>query len=272
MQTNSRIGWVVSALARMPSTRRRPVNPTLLGSKTLGKLLSALARSDAIFINPDSNLAGADLSRAMLSGANLSLSRLTDADLSGADLSSALLTGADLVRANLARTSMKSAQLARADLLDANLSDAALSDADLSTADLTATNLSGAILCRANLVGANLNRATLTGAISLALDPRLNDVIWSSDTTWPSQVAQAVIERRSYAIGAGLYRINPVSAESHSDSAPRGVRGFLGRVVRPAPAYDLPFAEPPAPPPPARPAGVGRDDDDDGGEGALIPV
>jgi hypothetical protein len=152
-----------------------------------------------------------------------------------------------------------------ADLLGANLSHAILSDADLSTADLTAADLSGTVLRRANLAGANLYRANLTDAgtsvNNLALDSRLNDVTWSSQTTWPSPRAQAVIEDRSREINTGLFRINSIPEESNSDSDFRGTSEYPDAAAPDA-----------SPAPKARRAGVGRDDDDDGGEGALLPV
>ncbi len=61
-----------------------------------------------------------------LSKAQLFLLNLRDANLAGADLTEAVLCGADLSGANL-----EGAKLCGADLTDANLADTCLSEADL---------------------------------------------------------------------------------------------------------------------------------------------
>ena len=92
-----------------------------------------------------------------------------DADLANADLYGAVLTNADLAGANLWHVNLGNANLAYADLSDADLSDAILSDADLYSANLTAArlfnaDLSDAILYYAILSGANFGNASLAGA------------------------------------------------------------------------------------------------------------
>lgn len=81
---------------------------------------------------------------------------LRDSDLRGADLSRADLRGADLRRANL-----RYADLRRADLRRADLRRADLSCADLRRADLRGANLRGADLSDADLYGAKLSELTV---------------------------------------------------------------------------------------------------------------
>jgi uncharacterized protein YjbI with pentapeptide repeats len=122
-------------------------------------------------LNPDEDLAGADLSgvkgvgcklsRFNLSGADLDNADLSRADLSFANLSNAKLTNVKLCRADLSGADLRNALLMDADLSFADLSDADLRGADLSNADLSGADLSGADLRNANLRDANLRNANL---------------------------------------------------------------------------------------------------------------
>ena len=75
---------------------------------------------------PGANLAGANLSRAILRNTNLA-----GANLSGADLGWADLRGTNLSGANLSGASLKGADLREANLNGANVSGANLTDAHL---------------------------------------------------------------------------------------------------------------------------------------------
>ncbi len=89
---------------------------------------------------------------------------LRDTNLRGADVSKANIFSADLRRANLADADLSQADLSGAHLESADLSGADLSGAHLSGADLSGADLSGADLSGANLRGANLSAADLRGA------------------------------------------------------------------------------------------------------------
>jgi uncharacterized protein YjbI with pentapeptide repeats len=125
-------------------------------------------------LNPDEDLAGADLSsvkavgcklsRFNLSGANLDRADLSRADLSLANLSNANLTNVKLCRADLSDADLRNALLMDADLSFADLSDADLSGADLINADLSNANLSNANLHNANLTSTNLSAAQVENA------------------------------------------------------------------------------------------------------------
>jgi uncharacterized protein YjbI with pentapeptide repeats len=125
-------------------------------------------------LNPDEDLAGADLSsvkavgcklsRFNLSGANLDRADLSRADLSLANLSNANLTNVKLCRADLSDADLRNALLMDADLSFADLSDADLSSADLINADLSNTNLSNTNLHNANLTSTNLSAAQVENA------------------------------------------------------------------------------------------------------------
>jgi uncharacterized protein YjbI with pentapeptide repeats len=125
-------------------------------------------------LNPDADLAGADLSnvkgigcnfsRFNLSGADLDLADLSRADLSFANLNNAKLTNVKLCRADLSGADLRNALLMDADLSFADLSDADLSDADLISADLSNANLSNANLHNANLTSTNLSSAKVENA------------------------------------------------------------------------------------------------------------
>jgi uncharacterized protein YjbI with pentapeptide repeats len=125
-------------------------------------------------LNPDEDLAGADLSRVKgvgcklsrfnLSGADLDNADLSRADLSFANLSNAKLTNVKLCRADLSGADLRNALLMDADLSFADLNDADLSDADLINADLSNANLSNANLHNANLTSTNLSTAKVENA------------------------------------------------------------------------------------------------------------
>jgi hypothetical protein len=85
-------------------------------------------------------------------------------DLAGANLTGALLTGVDLDGAHLRRTNLSGANLSEADLRGANLSRAILIKADLDETNLTGADLREANLGVANFLGTNLTGADLTGA------------------------------------------------------------------------------------------------------------
>jgi uncharacterized protein YjbI with pentapeptide repeats len=134
--------------------------------------LSELVRQAGL--NPDADLAGADLrsvkgigcnlSRFNLSGADLDLADLSRADLSFANLNNAKLTNVKLCRADLSGADLRNALLMDADLSFADLSGADLSDADLINADLSNANLSNANLHNANLTSTNLSSAKVESA------------------------------------------------------------------------------------------------------------
>lgn len=110
-------------------------------------------------LNPDEDLAGANLSG--VKGVGCKLSRF---NLSGADLDHADLSRADLSFANLSNAKLTNVKLCRADLSGADLRNALLMDADLSFADLSGADLSGADLINADLSNANLSNANLHNA------------------------------------------------------------------------------------------------------------
>jgi uncharacterized protein YjbI with pentapeptide repeats len=134
--------------------------------------LSELVRQAGL--NPDADLAGADLrsvkgigcnlSRFNLSGADLDNADLSRADLSFANLNNAKLTNVKLCRADLSSADLKNALLMDSDLSFADLSDSHLSDADLINADLSNANLSNANLHNANLTSTNLSTAKVENA------------------------------------------------------------------------------------------------------------
>jgi uncharacterized protein YjbI with pentapeptide repeats len=108
------------------------------------------------------NLRGANLREAILTRANLGLGAKVDHGrpyIRKTDLGDSNLRGANLSRADLCETNLNGADLSRADL-----SGASLIMADLSGADLTGANPSGADLFGADLSDANLSEADLFGA------------------------------------------------------------------------------------------------------------
>jgi Pentapeptide repeats (8 copies) len=128
--------------------------------------LSELVRQAGL--NPDEDLAGADLRSVKGIGCNLSRFNLSGADLDNADLSRADLSSANLSNAKLTNVKLCRADLSGADLRNALLMDADLSFADLSGADLSDSDLISADLSNANLSNANLNNANLTATNLIA--------------------------------------------------------------------------------------------------------
>ena len=100
------------------------------------------------------NLAGANLSGALLGEA-----RFLRANLDGADLS-----GADLRRARFITASMKGIRLDKVQALAADLTKADLAGASLAGADLRQARLYDANLRDADLTGARIEQADLLGA------------------------------------------------------------------------------------------------------------
>jgi uncharacterized protein YjbI with pentapeptide repeats len=157
------------------------------------------------------NLTGADLTRAALAGADLTRASLTGAtliranvaDLTGASLAEAILaptdlTGANLFHANLAGAFLAQATLARAALVGADLSEAVLIGATLVGADLTSANLTGA-----NLTHANFTDAKLTDEILAPTDLTRADL---TDVIWPKAAVPEGWRRRN---NGRLIRIGP---------------------------------------------------------------
>ena len=107
----------------------------------------------------ESELAGADLSRAVLRDASFQRATLTGAKLIETDAIEARFVSADLTGADLSRATLRNADFTRANLQHAILVGADLRRATLFRADLTDANLTGA-----NLSGANLSGAMLGGA------------------------------------------------------------------------------------------------------------
>lgn len=110
-------------------------------------------------LHDQAELAGADLTRAILRDAsfqraNLSGAKLIDADGPEARFVSADLSGADLTRATLRSADFTRTNLRRAILVGTDLRRSTLFRADLTDADLTGANLSGANLSGAILGGA----------------------------------------------------------------------------------------------------------------------
>lgn len=95
----------------------------------------------------DSNLAGANLSRARLNSTDLSSSQLVSANLSQADLSYATLNQANMAHAMLEGANLNFAELRGADLSHANLRDANLADAALDGARLDHATWSDGRIC-----------------------------------------------------------------------------------------------------------------------------
>jgi len=149
----------------------RPID--LTGANLAGADLTSALLVRVDFTGTDlahSNLYGADLSgarlvRANLTGAALSGARLTNADLTHARLTGADLYGADLSGADLSGADLTDARLTDADLTHARLSGARLADARLTRAGLSGADLTGADLTHARLTDARLSGADLTGAL-----------------------------------------------------------------------------------------------------------
>jgi len=101
-------------------------------------------------------MANADLFKAILENANLTNASLNYANLYHANLIGATLEEAQLVAANLEKADLRGAKLNKALLYGANLKDANLAGADLSEANLEDANLSGADLSNTKIIGARL--------------------------------------------------------------------------------------------------------------------
>ncbi|MFJ3204760.1 pentapeptide repeat-containing protein [Streptomyces sp. NPDC086989] len=106
---------------------------------------------------PNSNLSGADLSKANLPGSDFRCAYLV-----GAVLDSAALKGADLRwdwldDADLGHARLEGAQLEEASLVDASLAKASLLGANMRNADMRGVDLDGAVLTGADLRGADLH-------------------------------------------------------------------------------------------------------------------
>lgn len=101
----------------------------------------------------NSDLSGANLSRAQFNSTDLSGSRLITANLMQADLSYATLNHANLSRANLSGANLNFAEMRDADLSGANLRDANLADASLDGAKLDQATWMDGKTCAANSVG-----------------------------------------------------------------------------------------------------------------------
>lgn len=158
-----------------------------IGKRDLASLLQC-CRNSVTFRR--SNLAGVDLSHAVLSNMDLQ-----EADLSGANLQWALLIKTNLSRAiligaNLSDSGLKEANLQEADLshailrnaivCGANLSGAILVAADLSLARLEVANFSRTILAGAKLSEAKLTRETIQSAADIE-KADLSQVVWRED-------------------------------------------------------------------------------------------
>lgn len=105
------------------------------------------------------NLAGADLSRAVLRDASLQRAQLAGARLVELDGFSARFVSADLTEVDLTGAVLRDADLTRAVLRGARLKGADLRGARLFRADLTRADLTGA-----QLAGADFTNAVLDGA------------------------------------------------------------------------------------------------------------
>ena len=110
-------------------------------------------------LKPDANLAGADLSHAVLEGKDLQGADLSDSKLHRANLMDALLNEATLAGANLTHANMR-----RAELVDVDMSDAMLDQADLRGAKLEGSNLSGSSMFKTNVAGVSFYGADLADA------------------------------------------------------------------------------------------------------------
>lgn len=133
------------------------------------------------------DLAGADLSTAVLAnagfrGADLSDARLTDARLDGADFRHAILAAADLAGADLGVAQMRHCDLRLANLQAASLRGADLSGARLGGAKLAGADFKGAILVGCDLAGADLSQ--VDGLIQAQIEKIVSD----GDTRLPPGV------------------------------------------------------------------------------------
>ena len=129
-------------------------------------------------VHPEAQLAGVDLSGAVLWGFDFSAADLANARMAGANLG-----WVSLEQANLSGAVLTNADLSFADLRTADLTDADLSGADLSLARLIGTRLVGADLSGATLSSADLTGADLTGATLHRAT--LIGVTFDDSTRWP---------------------------------------------------------------------------------------
>lgn len=129
----------------------------LAGMRSNGRLDDGSLRGEDL---TEINLAGCDLSRAILAGVILDEACLLRADLREADLSRASLVGTDLDCAILTEAILRGADLSTAELSRAKLQSADLRGADLNEASLIETDLQGAIVTDGQLVMVD----SLTGA------------------------------------------------------------------------------------------------------------
>lgn len=150
------------------------------------------------------NLEQADLSKAVLAEVNAPMVEMPRANLTDVRADGGVLTGAGLIDATMVRARLTKANLVRANLSRADLRSAVLVDADLREADLTDVNLDGANLRRARMDGATLTGAHTTS--STVCPDGQRGPCTSGD--WPSVGAQVRI---------GTCMIRPGSQCTHKD-------------------------------------------------------
>ncbi|WP_051899026.1 pentapeptide repeat-containing protein [Sciscionella sediminilitoris] len=136
---------------------------------------------------------------------------LREAEFARADLSDAVFAGAKLVGAVFTSAKLDHADFTAADLGEAELESVQSMRAVFTTAELTGAVLTNATLREANfsharLDGADLSGAELTGAV--LRDARLGSVLFTDDTTWPSEEIRKSALDRAAAEGSG-YRTHP---------------------------------------------------------------
>ena len=173
-----------------------------------GANLAGADLTSALLVRVD--FTGTDLAHAYLYGADLSGARFVRADLTGAALSGTRLTDADLTRARLTDADLYGAALSGADLSGADLTNARLTDADLTHARLSGARLTNARLTRAGLSGADLTGADLTHA--RLTDARLSDAdltgaLWAAESPLPAGWVRDAVSGR-------FRRANPGSGDS----------------------------------------------------------
>ena len=175
-----------------PGSQERPTRPdvqaalTVVGRRDPDHDIQRIDLAGANLtraILAEARLSGARLTRAILTDATLTHAILTGADLTGADLTRADLNVADLAGARLSRADLTSARLAGAILTLATLDDARLAGARLTYADLTSAHLGGADLTGADLTHADLSHPMLFGAI--LSDADLTGARWSANVSVP---------------------------------------------------------------------------------------
>lgn len=125
-----------------------PPNWQLTGGYLLGPDAELIAAN-----LPGLDLAGLDLSGAVMPQAKLEGTNLSGADLGNADLEAAVATNADLSGADLADANVSSVDLNAANLTSVNGRDALFSNDVLTKVTMTGANLAGASLTRAYSAG-----------------------------------------------------------------------------------------------------------------------